>query len=86
MGGGLITYVSNKYEAGSEVPTDMNKSGFDIEARWLHRPHCKDVVLCNVYRPPSGNLEKAIVYLNECIKCLDLSKVEIYIMGDMNVN
>ena len=80
--------MGNKYAAGSEVLVDMNRSSLDIEAHWLHihRPHCKDVVVCNVYRPPSGNLDKAVTYLNECVKSLDLSKVEIFIMSDMNVN
>ena len=87
-GGGLITYVKDKYAADCEELLDLNKSNPDIEAQWtiMHRPHCKDVILCNVYRPPSGKLDRAISYLNDCVKSLDLGKMEIFILGDLNVN
>ena len=87
-GGGLITYVCDKYAADCEELLDLNRTSPDIEAQWsiIHRPHCKDMVLCNVYRPPSGKLDRALTYLNECIKTLDLCKMELYILGDLNVN
>ena len=87
-GGGLITYIRRKYAADCEELLELNRSTSDIEAQWsiIHRPHCKDMILCNVYRPPSGKLEKAISYLNECVKLLDLCKMELFMLGDLNVN
>ena len=87
-GGGLITYINGKYAADSEELLELNRTNRDVEAQWsvIHRPHCKDVLICNVYRPPSGKLDKAISYLNECVGTLDLGKMEIFILGDLNIN
>ena len=87
-GGGLLTYVRNDLAADCEPLVDISTATKDIEAQWsqITRPHCKNVVVCNVYRPPTGKLDNAIKYLDECLKGFDLGKVEVYIMGDMNVN
>ena len=64
-GGGLLTYIRKEHAADCEPLVDYNKSNGDIEAQWsiIYRPHCKNVVICNVYRPPTGNLAKAVSYL-----------------------
>ena len=87
-GGGLLTYVKNSCASESEELVDLNKCSVDIEAQWtiLHRPHSKDVVVCNVYRPPEGKPDKAISYLNDCLCELNLEKVEVFIMGDINID
>ena len=87
-GGGLLTYIKKEHAADSEPLDDYNKSNGDIEAQWsiIYRPHCKNVVICNVYRPPTGNLEKALSYLDEMLRMFEMDKFEIYVMGDMNVN
>ena len=87
-GGGLLTYVNTKHAVNCESLGEMDRSNGDIEAQWvlIRRPHCKNIVSCNVYRPPSGNLDKAIKYLEECVKTLNLGKINLFIMGDMNVN
>ena len=48
--------------------------------------HCKDVVICNIYRPPQGKLDKALKYLDECLGSINTNKDEIYILGDLNVD
>ena len=87
-GGGLLTYINCKYASDSEELLELNKVTRDMELQWsiVHREHSKDVVVCNVYRPPYGNLEKFISYMEECIKSFDLGKVELFILGDMNVD
>ena len=35
-----------------------------VQWSMINRPHCRDVAVCNLYRPPSGDLDKAI----DCIK------------------
>ena len=84
----LLTYVHDKHAASSESLDMMNISNEHIEAQWIHihRPECKDVVICNVYRPPTGELVKAINYLDDCLKSVNCSKSDIFIMGDMNVD
>ena len=87
-GGGLITYINNKHASVSEPLGELDLSGTHIEAQWtlIHRPHCKNVVICNVYRPPDGNLDAAVTYLDECLKVVNTSKVDVFLIGDMNVN
>ena len=87
-GGGLITYVNEKHASSCENLTELDKSDGNIEAQWVyfHRPHCKDVVVCNMYRPPAGNLKQAIDYLEDCLKTINISKTDIFLVGDMNVN
>ena len=60
-GGGLITYISEKYGSSYEALDELDISNEDVEVHWiyLHRPQCKDVVICNLYRPPAGKLEKS---------------------------
>ena len=87
-GGGLLLYVNNKHSSNCESLEDLNVSNENIEAQWIliHRPHCKNVVFCNLYHPPNGDLAKAIKYLDECLKTVNTSKIDVFLMGDMNVN
>ena len=87
-GGGLLTYINANHASESEELLELNRVTRDMELQWsiIHREHCKDVVVCNVYRPPYGKLDRFISYMEECIKSFDLSKIELFVMGDMNVN
>ena len=87
-GGGLLTYINKKHSSQCEPLLELNTSNENIEVQWIliHRPNCKNVVVCNVYRPPNGNLDKAVDYLDECLKTLNLSKLNLFIIGDLNVN
>ena len=84
-GGGLITYINNKHSSAHEPLTELNEN---IEAQWslLHRANCKNVVVCNVYRPPAGDLVKAMSYLDDCLKTINLSRIHLFLLGAMNVN
>ena len=87
-GGGLISYVNIKHASSCEMLEELDASTDHIEAQWLyiHRPNCKNVVTCNIYRPPKGDLKKAISYLDDCQKTLNLSKIDLFLMGDLNIN
>ena len=87
-GGGLLTYIAARHAASSEPLTDISKSNADIEAQWsiIYSPKSKNVVICNVYRPPTGNVKKAIDYLEDCLGDFDLAKTDVFITGDMNIN
>ena len=60
----------------------------NIKAQWfyIHRQHCKGIVACNIYRPPNGDLGKAVKCLDDNIKTLNLAKVNLFILGDFNIN
>ena len=87
-GGGLITYVNSKHASSTELLEDLAISKDYMEAQWIymHRPHSKDICVCNMYRPPNGNLAKAISYLRECLHTLNLSKTDVFLLGDLNIN
>ena len=87
-GGGLLTYVATKHATDCEYLPDISKSSADIEAQWLiiYSPKCRNILICNVYRPPNGNVKKAIDYLDECLVDFDLERTDVFIMGDMNIN
>ena len=87
-GGGLITYTHNELASNTEMLSEISSSTENIEAQWIHiyRPFCKDVLSCNMYRPPNGDLIKAISYLNDCLKNVNLEKMDVFLLGDMNVN
>ena len=48
-------------------------------------PHCKDII-CNIYRPPNGKLDKTIKYLEHCLASINCNKTDIFLMGDLNVD
>ena len=87
-GGGLVTYVSEEFASMCEPLIELNRTDENVEALWtfIHRPNCKNVVVCNLYRPPEGNLKKALEYLDDCLKSLNVSKLNMFLMGDWNVN
>ena len=87
-GGGLITYVNKKHSSYCEPLQDLGISNDNIEAQWtlIHRPNCKNIMVCNVYRPPNGNLDKSVKYLSDCLNTLNLSKLNLFILGDLNIN
>ena len=87
-GGGLITYIHSKHAASTVSLGNLDASVRDIEVQWLKicRPHCKDVIIGNLYRPPTGKLANAIEYIDECLKSLNLTKNDVFILGDINVN
>ena len=88
----LITYISDKHAMNSEVCEELNTSNLwsneHIEALWtrIHRPHCKDMLVLNLYRPPYGDLPKAIASRNKALNSVNLTKLDVFLHGDMNVN
>ena len=87
-GGGLITYIRKKHASNSELLEDWGISNEHMEAQWvhIHMPLCKNIYICNIYRPPNGDLKKAIAYLDNCLKNIDLGRNNVFLLGDMNVN
>ena len=87
-GGGLLTYIKNEHLSSSEQLDELNTSNGNIEAQWtlIHRPFCKNVVVGNLYRPPNGNLAKAVEYLDNSLKTMNLGKMDVFLVGDLNVN
>ena len=66
-----------------------NISNKDIECCWIQviRENTKEMLVCVVYRPPSGNVEAFCDYLNLTLEEIGNNfNREIFIMGDFNIN
>ena len=87
-GGGLITYIHTRHKDKIQTLDDLSESNQNYEALWvrLNMPQCRDIVICNFYRPPSGKLEKTIKYLEHCLASINSNKTDIFITGDFNVD
>ena len=87
-GGGVLTYINQKHAKNVKELTEISETNTNVEALWtrISMTHCKDVVICNIYRPPQGKLDKALKYLEECLGNINTNKDEIYILGDLNVD
>ena len=87
-GGGLITYISTMRLPDFKTLDRLSISSPHIEAQWteITRPKSKNIIICNLYRPPQGTLKVALDYLNTCLNKLNRGKISLYIMGDLNID
>ena len=87
-GGGLITYIKNDPGLDVYVQEEQSLSNRHIEMQWLQitRKHAKNILLCNIYRPPEGKVELAIQHLENALKQLRKSNMEIIMLGDLNID
>ena len=84
-GGGLITYVKSSLDA--YVQETVRTSTKELEVRWLRiiRENVKNLILANVYRPPSGKVNLAMKALGTSINSLKSPNEEMVIIGDLNI-
>ena len=87
-GGGLAVYVNKSLSADVSQNPNLCESKDSIEAQWLivNRENAKNILLCNIYRPPNGNIKKAFSHLNEVLNTHRRTNVEIFITGDLNID
>ena len=84
----ITVYINKEHSSHCEPLLELDASNENIEIRLIliHRPNCKNVIVCNVYRPPNGNLDKAMRYISDCLKTLNLGKMDLFILGVFNIN
>ena len=87
-GGGVALYISNSLKYSENDFSHWNTSTIDIESQWItiKPPHSKTMLIGNIYRPPQGKIEKFTQVLESYFNEIDLSKFEIFLMGDMNID
>ena len=85
-GGGVAIYIRNNLKFTNL--NQWNTSNINIESQWLtiDLPNCKPLLVGNIYRPPKGNIDTFIQVLDNTLSEIDLSKFEIYLMGNMNID
>ena len=66
----------------------LNRSTKHIESQWvsIKQNHSKIILIGNMYRPPQGDVDIFIQYLENVFDDIDLDKTEIFLMGDFNID
>ena len=88
-GGGVGLYIKDDLTYTQANMVKHNISNKDIECCWIMviRENTKEMLVCVVYRPPSGNVEAFCDYLNLTLEEIGNNfNREIFIMGDFNIN
>ena len=80
-GGGVACYIRNdlSYNVQSYFPKDIENIFFE-----LLLPNTKPIVVGTIYRPP--NQTNFMEIFHENLSKVDTNNVEIYILGDFNIN
>ena len=83
-GGGLVTLI---HETHKDLP-DLSTSNKHCEVLWtkLAMPNCRNMIVCNIYRPPGGKMAKCIEYLELCRGSVNINKTDVIVLGDLNVD
>ena len=63
-------------------------SNNNIECQWLEitNPNQRYFIFCNAYRPPQGDIDEFVTYLESCLKLLDFTTHDVFIIGDFNID
>ena len=90
-GGGVCCYIKSELNFSDSELFHLNKSTKNIEMLWvtLNQPNTKKIAICNLYRPPTGNIEVFCDSLYDTYETLNNTfnhEIEIFIMGDFNIN
>ena len=88
VGGGLCLYVHSKYSDFAEIYPDGSTTtkDFEILSVLISKPTFRNLAIINIYKPPPGKVEKLIEYLKLLLKDINMTKREIWIMGDFNID
>ena len=87
-GGGVCLFVNSKLHFCESTFAKYNSSNRNIECQWVSimQPHSKQLVIGNIYRPPQGNIEAFIKYLEDILTEINLDRIELLLMGDFNID
>ena len=87
-GGGICMYIKNTLQFSDMEYSGYKRSNKNIECQWIsisQKPN-KTILLGNCYRPPQGDEVKCIDFLDNILSDIDLSMIEVFLMGDLNVD
>ena len=88
-GGGVCLYVNEDMIFSENELSNLNKSSVDIEIQWIsiRKQNNRILYVANLYRPPQGSIKEFNDYLRNCLNSLsNVSKKDIFIMGDFNID
>ena len=87
-GGGICLYIRDTLNGTVKELKDMNVCNTYVECQWLQIsfPNQLNIIIGNVYRPPQGNVESYIEYMEGCLENIDYVHSDVFIMGDINID
>ena len=87
-GGGVCIFVSRKWVEFSNCIPDYTITCDDFEtiAITITRPNFRKLMICCVYKPPKGKIEKCIKLLKEMVNKYKALNYEIWLLGDFNTD
>ena len=87
-GGGVCSFIRNNLDFSENTHSFLNMSSKDIEMQWLSisQKTNKTILIANCYRPPQGNIDRLIEILENILDDMDLTKIEIFLLGDFNID
>ena len=87
-GGGICMYINKNLKYTTHVLDKFNISCRDVECQWVKLIFEKqrNVIVGNLYRPPQGNVNFFIDYMDGVLETVDLSKEDVFLMGDYNID
>ena len=83
-----MLYINNKLQYSTTGLQLYNVSCKNIECQWIKiiLKNQRNVIIGNLYRPPQRNVQNCIHYLEGVIENFDLTKEDVFIMGDYNID
>ena len=70
------------------VLSELNCSTENIECQWLELKfwNQRNVIVCNVYRQPQGNVRQYLDHIENCLEQIDYIRKGLFIIGNMNID
>ena len=90
-GGGICCYLKSDVIFSDCELSHKNVSSKNIEMLWisLNKENMKKIIICNLYRPPQGNIATFCEILTNTVNSLSdemTCDFDLIVMGDFNVN
>ena len=88
-GGGVGAYIHESLNYTTNTLAHLNTSQNYMENVWfeINRAKAKNMVICVLYRPPSGDIQRFCNHLTEQVNSIiENRNVELFVLGDFNIN
>ena len=87
-GGGVFLYVRDTLSWNNDNVKFLDRSENFIEIQWVEivNDKSRNYIVANTYRPPDGSISDFKDYMEAALNSLDLTKFDVFIMGDFNLD
>ena len=87
-GGGVGLFIDSNIQSSDTNFKRLNCSSIHVESQWVSvkQTHNKMILIGNIYRPPQGDIDTFIDYLENIFDDIDLGRIELFLMGDFNID